>query len=340
MGVIFRLVTPFFVTFKSEMLGLIFTGMCIVAGLCVGLISFLIGKMTLINTIGKVKVYCQQLSAGNFNASLSLHSNDEIGTLSDSLSQMAEKLRAIIGKINKEAIDIAGASKQISTHAGLVSEGATRQAASAEEVSSTMEQLSANIQQSAENAQATEKIAVKARQSVELISSSGKDSTAAIKEIAKKIGKVGEIAHQTNILALNAAVESARAGQHGKGFAVVAEQIRKLAESSQVTANEINKITGNSLIVTAKSEKLIAELLPEIDETARLVQEISASSNEQRAGIEQVSMALEDLNRVVQQNASASEELASSSEKLANQSTSLKEVVSFFQTSTGERTQK
>jgi methyl-accepting chemotaxis protein len=43
-----------------------------------------------------------------------------------------------------------------------------------------------------------------------------------------------------------------------------------------------------------------------------------------------VNQALTDLNRIVQQNAAASEELACSAEELAGQAEQLKSIISFF----------
>jgi len=45
-----------------------------------------------------------------------------------------------------------------------------------------------------------------------------KKTVEAMKQIARKITIIDDIAYQTNLLALNAAIEAARAGEHGKGF--------------------------------------------------------------------------------------------------------------------------
>ncbi len=64
-------------------------------------------------------------------------------------------------------------------------------------------------------------------------------------KIDEIIVTIESISRQTNLLALNAAIEAARAGEMGKGFSVVAEEIRSLAEQSQLATQNISSIIQN-----------------------------------------------------------------------------------------------
>jgi methyl-accepting chemotaxis protein len=244
--------------------------------------------------------------------------------------KMAGKLKEVVADVKTSADNVASGSQQLSSGAEQLSQGTTEQAANAEEASSSVEEMNATIRQNADNALQTETIALKSAQDAIESGKAVSDAVIAMKQIAKKIGIIEEIARQTNLLALNAAIEAARAGEHGKGFAVVAAEVRKLAERSQVAAAEISQLSGTSVEVAERAGSMLAKLVPDIQKTSELVQEISAASKEQAGGADQINSSIQQLNQVVQQNAGAAEEMSSTAEELSAQADQLMEVMSFF----------
>ena len=192
--------------------------------------------------------------------------------------------------------------------------------------------MTSSIAQNTENAKITDAMASKAANDAVDGGVAVNATVEAMKQIAKKIGIIDDIAAQTNLLALNAAIEAARAGEHGKGFAVVAAEVRKLAERSQVAAQEIGEVASSSVALAEKAGKLLAEIVPNIRKTSDLVQEISAASTEQSSGVGQINSAVSQLSQTTQQNASSSEELAATSEEMSGQAEQLQHAMSFFKT--------
>jgi hypothetical protein len=102
-----------------------------------------------------------------------------------------------------------------------------------------------------------------------------------INETGKIIELIRGVAHTSNMIGLNAAIEAARAGEHGRGFSVVATEIRKMAKNSSDAIidveNIINKIKGK-----------ISEIDIKIDETSDIGQQQAAATEEIASSMEEL----------------------------------------------------
>jgi methyl-accepting chemotaxis protein len=237
----------------------------------------------------------KQIAEGDFTVKVDVRSGDTTSMLAV-IAGMREKLSSIISDVRSSADNLSSASEEVSATAQSISQATSEQAASVEETSASVEQMSASINQNTENAKVTDGIATTSSSQAEQGGVAVKDTVAAMKSIAGKIGIIDDIAYQTNLLALNAAIEAARAGEHGKGFAVVAAEVRKLAERSQVAAQEIGELASGSVGKAETAGKLLDEMVPSIKKTSDLVQEISAASEEQSSGIGQINTAMSQLS--------------------------------------------
>ena len=259
-------------------------------------------------------------------------------TLGIALQHMTAKLRVVVADALTAADSVSSGSEELSVASQELAAGAAEQAASAEEVSAAMEEMAANIKQNADNAAQTEKIARQSSVDAQASGDAVNRAVQAMQTIAEKITFVQEIARQTDLLALNAAVEAARAGEHGKGFAVVASEVRKLAERSQIAAAEISSLSSQTVTAAREAGTMIVTLVPDIKKTAELVEEISAACREQDTGANQVNQAIQQLDKVIQQNAGAADEMSATSEALSGQAETLQAGIAFFRI--GAKTQE
>ena len=102
-----------------------------------------------------------------------------------------------------------------------------------------------------------------------------------------------------------------------------------------LSAFEQHKRLRSRVITVKVSEKagdMLNKLVPDIQKTAELLQEITAASREQDTGSEQINKALRQLEKVIQQNPSAAEEMASTTGELTGQSEHLVSALGVFRT--------
>lgn len=272
----------------------------------------------------------KQLQDGDLNVHIDVDSRDELGLLAEQLNSVIHKLGQVVGEIRQATGSVSTASQELNSSAQQLSQGATEQAGTLQEIASSLHSVNNSVERNAQHAQQTAKTANQASSQAERGGSAVLETVEAMRQIAKKITVVEEIAYQTNLLALNAAIEAARAGAHGKGFAVVAGEVRKLAESSQSAAQQIGELASKSVKVAENAGQLLERIVPMIRETSGLVHEIAAASQQQRNAIQEINLGVSQLDEVVQQNAAASHELAATSGDLAGQASTLQRLVSFF----------
>jgi len=278
-----------------------------------------------------------EMEKGDLTLSVKGDYKGQLKDFKDTVNNTVAKLAQIIAEVNATTETLASATGQISSTAQSLSQASSEQAASVEETSASVEQMSASIRQNTDNAKVANTMSADGTAKAADGGVAVTETVTAMKQIAKKIGIIDDIAYQTNLLALNAAIEAARAGEHGKGFAVVAAEVRKLAERSQVAAQEIGQLAGNSVGMAERAGKLLDEIVPATRKTADLVQEITAASQEQTVGVDQVNTAMSQLSQITQQNASASEELAATAEEMSGQAVNLQELMAFFTISGGSK---
>ncbi len=284
----------------------------------------------IVDPINEIKRVMGAMSEGDLTQNVTKDYHGEFKVLKDAINETTNKLATTIAEVNNTADSLVSATSQVSATAQTLSQASSEQASSVEETSASIEEMASSIQQNTENAKVADSMSAEGSKKAAAGGEAVGETVGAMKQIARKIGIIDDIAYQTNLLALNAAIEAARAGEHGKGFAVVAAEVRKLAERSQVAAQEIGQLAVNSVGMAERAGKLLDEIVPATKNTANLVQEITAASEEQTMGVAQVNGAMNQLSQITQQNASASEQLAATAEEMSAQAVNLQELMGFF----------
>lgn len=287
-------------------------------------------RSTVVRPLSEISVITGAMSQGVFSGGIKKPSGDEIGKVGSALNTMIASLSAVIRTVTSAAGSVDTSSRELSEASENVAQGAAEQSSNVEQVAENMKSIAESITDTAKSCEETRGIAVRAAEDAQQSSESLMNGLSSLKEIAGKIQVIEEIARQTNLLALNAAIEAARAGEHGKGFAVVAAEVRKLAERSGNAALEIMQISGESVEVADIAGARLSNLVPEIQRTAQLVEGIASASAQQDSNAQQVNKALQELGSVIHRNAAAAEEIAATTQTLADKAKQLTEATDFF----------
>lgn len=263
------------------------------------------GMSVLMGQINLLRQHLNFVKDGNFSHPLPVSSNhNEVGQMFSAYNSMIAEIGKLMSDVVRSSAEVSAGIENIASRLERTNHGVHQQhseidqvATAMNEMAATVREVAANTEQTASSAEMAHDEAINGQQiimhtiaSINQLAEQIENAAEVMKMLQEDSIKVGEImsvistiAEQTNLLALNAAIEAARAGEQGRGFAVVADEVRNLAQRTQVSTEEIRAIVEHLQHQSNNASEMML-----------------ASQTRAQATVEETSNADQALNRIVE----------------------------------------
>ncbi len=283
--------------------------------------------------VAQIALFAEAVAAGDLRRTIDLGEQGLMAELAGHLNGMTAGLAATATEIRAGSGAILEELDSLRAAVGAQSSGASQQAASVNETTTTLEQIRVTATQTREKAAGLGSSAERMRHEGEHGLAAVEQNGTAIRSIGTKVEaiaetilalsrqsqQVGEIiavveglARQSRLLALNAAIEAAKAGEAGRGFAVVASEVKGLAEQSQHSTAQVQRIlldirsaTDRAVMVMEEGLKGVEAGLRGSERTGEVVRTLGALINDTASASQQIVAAVRQESIGIDQIAAA-----------------------------------
>ncbi|WP_133011527.1 methyl-accepting chemotaxis protein [Marinomonas flavescens] len=306
----------------------------LVGGTALYIIHLVTARVTsLCNTMTSVK------ESGDLTRRVDFNGNDEMGEMADAFNTMMGDFQSIVREVSHSSEMLDNIVDQTNQSTQKTATSVATQLNDTEQATSLMQSVLISVDETlgiAERASNTAQtlglhskqglgVMDKAKKEIQQLSIEVGNATKNIHQLREdvtnindRLSIISEVANQTNLLALNAAIEAARAGEQGRGFAVVADEVRQLAQRSQLAATEIGKLIDGLTQQTLVSVNVMETVQHTANEGVQKTEEAGQAFNDIANGVLSISELNGNITQAANRQHDASNTVNSTLESIAH----------------------
>lgn len=243
--------------------------------------------------------------------------------IGDALHIIVEELNQVVEEISKGTKVVAETEKESRRIADILVDDTLENAASIQELSSSIEEIVEQVQENLKKIQEvqSEEVSISGHvdecfHSMEILQEVMRRTVESSEYLKEFMKNMDEISEEIRLLSLNASIEAARAGEAGKGFAVVSDGIRKLSEqtveitkkSKMYIKNCTDELYNGRSVVKHTGEE-ISKVVDEFHRILEMVSEVSEVSHGQLQELEVFEGNVTGMSEIVEKDSEMAESL-------------------------------